>query len=213
MVKVLVPYIKAKLDGLYKKISGRNEEDFVIQNELEQERTGFSRLLHKFIIHFYPYFNFIYEGVLLIYQIAYMHDYSNYYDWFLHLQSIDVKRMMFSEYVRSLFLFSSLFLLSLSLPFLSSLFPLPFAHSPCPYLLFLPLPSSPLPFLSSPPSVFLCCFLPLPFALSLPLSPLSSPSPPSFILFYCLSDPLCLFLFSFPSRVPRSIPFQQFLYF
>ena len=51
------------------------------------------------VVRLYPYFNLCYEGSLLVYQILYMHDYIRYYDWFLHLQGIELKRMQISDLV------------------------------------------------------------------------------------------------------------------
>merc|ERR1711879_55007 len=95
---VLIPYIKCKLDAHFKRISGRDEgEDGEIGVPAPEPEGKFSKLIHKMLVILYPYFNLIYEGTLLVYQIGYMHDFTRYYDWFLHLQGIEIKRMLLPE--------------------------------------------------------------------------------------------------------------------
>ena len=87
--KVLLPYIKTKMDRHHEGVAERVQG--MPDSALE---PGWS-------FRVYPYFNLAYEGSLLVYQILYMHDYTRYYDWFLHLQGIEVKRMGLPELVGS----------------------------------------------------------------------------------------------------------------
>ena len=101
---VILPYIKSKLDKKFSKVSGRvdeDEEEFAssIQRETAEHSGIFKKYAVKLFITLYPYFHLIYEGLLLIYQIAYMYDYTRFYDWFLHIQNIRVDRLLLQDLV------------------------------------------------------------------------------------------------------------------
>ena len=125
---VVVPYLKSKADTWYLRESGREHEVDLMDMDMEREaaeldaadlmaigesfgdhsnaleggrKIGLLQRARALLVRAYPFLNAGYEGSMLVYQMLYMHDYTRFYNWFLQIQKIDVKRMSFPEMVRS----------------------------------------------------------------------------------------------------------------
>jgi peroxin-12 len=113
---VVVPYLKDKLDKLYKTKFGYGYELEDIrppspQQSSPQQQQQQSTLTHRQDVRmshflwnifkvFYPIFNAFYEGLFFLYQVLYMYNYTIYYTPFLHMQRLVVKRIQMSDLVQ-----------------------------------------------------------------------------------------------------------------
>lgn len=110
---VLLPYLKHKLDSLYKRISrerGNGDEDvggFFRAIEQEDGETAnesdWKVLLRSFALHWfvkgYPFFHAFYEFAVFLYQVMYLYDRTQYFSPALHSLGQVVDRLSMEDMV------------------------------------------------------------------------------------------------------------------
>jgi len=100
---VIVPYIKSKLDELY-----REKVPYYNFNILDRSRDDtepppttrigkLKRLLLKIFTITYPWLNAFYEGSFFVYQLLYLYDHTMFYTPFLHLEGVILQRLTNEE--------------------------------------------------------------------------------------------------------------------
>jgi hypothetical protein len=122
-----LPYAKAKLDQLHKRMAplsgwldsdGHSEE----QNDggdgegaggrrVWEWRRRIMRVMRGVFLAGYPWASAVYEGLFFVYQVLYLYDHTRYYTPLLHLQRLQVQRLSLEDTVYP--------------------FPSPFTQSPC----------------------------------------------------------------------------------
>jgi len=98
VLTVVIPYIKAKLDNLYKDLTG-NSVSLLIPNNIPVDTGRDLSLWKRIYLQVYPLFNATYEGLFFIYQLFYIFNYTRFYTPFLHLQRLEVKRLSLKDMV------------------------------------------------------------------------------------------------------------------
>eukprot|EP01102_Stenamoeba_stenopodia_P005323 TRINITY_DN15916_c0_g1_i1.p1 TRINITY_DN15916_c0_g1~~TRINITY_DN15916_c0_g1_i1.p1 ORF type:complete len:418 (+),score=60.77 TRINITY_DN15916_c0_g1_i1:87-1256(+) len=97
---VMVPYLKGKLDDYYKRRSKQRQRT-VDNSSRVVDRVGIlTRVIEKMnwlFVTAWPFLSAIYEGSFFVYQLLYMHDYTNYYTPFLHWQKLELKRLSLQD--------------------------------------------------------------------------------------------------------------------
>ncbi|GAM23075.1 hypothetical protein SAMD00019534_062500, partial [Acytostelium subglobosum LB1] len=88
---VFLPYLKAKLDELYKRESDPINTLGLLDNEASQH--PFIKTLRKLFLKVYPVISATYEASFFIYQLLYLYEYTDFYTPFLHFQRIVLKRL------------------------------------------------------------------------------------------------------------------------
>jgi len=103
---VVVPYIKTKLEDLYRdlvpvyNISIVSDEEIfaqTIDTSDQNFRTKLKVVLKNFFIQVYPVINAVFEGLMFLYQIFYLYERSKYFTPFLHLQNLRLRRLSTQE--------------------------------------------------------------------------------------------------------------------
>ncbi|KYQ89925.1 RING zinc finger-containing protein [Tieghemostelium lacteum] len=109
---VLIPYIKTKLDDLYRRESDPLNELGIHQDDQQpplldehHQQPIWNRLkkhvvvlkllrsFRKFFLQVYPFLSGFYESLFFLYQLLYLYEYTNFYTPFLHTQKINLKRL------------------------------------------------------------------------------------------------------------------------
>ncbi|XP_062520034.1 peroxisome assembly protein 12-like isoform X2 [Corticium candelabrum] len=83
---VAVPYVKVKLDRLY----GHLQEEHECETNSSEHTLG--HLLKESFFKTYPYVHFIWESLILLYQLLYLFKYSKFYSPFLMLAGVQLAR-------------------------------------------------------------------------------------------------------------------------
>ncbi|CAG8560328.1 8192_t:CDS:2 [Cetraspora pellucida] len=109
-VLVCIPYVKAKLDNLYEKINGGvgtrllGSAFFVRENVNERQhiqafrKERVRRFLCNVFKYLYPWANALYNGSILLYNIAYMYDKTPFHTPWLKLIGIQIRRLSTEDY-------------------------------------------------------------------------------------------------------------------
>lgn len=93
---VMTPYLKGKLDDFYKKRRTRSSSRTPSQDRPLILLRMMERMNWLFV-RAWPFLSAIYEGSFFVYQLLYMHDYTNYYTPFLHWQKLELKRLSLQD--------------------------------------------------------------------------------------------------------------------
>jgi peroxin-12 len=117
-----VPYIKAKLDQLHKRMAGPlsgwldiNDDDDTNTNAGDEAGEGAAgaarerpswwrratRVMRGLFVSGYPWASGVYEALFFVYQVLYLYDHTRYYTPFLHLQRQQVQRLSLEDTVPS----------------------------------------------------------------------------------------------------------------
>jgi hypothetical protein len=117
---VIVPYLKNKLDTLYRDLVplsnfsmvnlerelGEDDPSVQVRQSLFSTLTGknstsskIRRFLLRLFAYGYPFFNAAYEGSFFVYQLLYLYEFIIYYSPFHHIQGVTLKRLSQEEMV------------------------------------------------------------------------------------------------------------------
>jgi len=100
-----IPYLKSKLDELYKELVPLSNfsiiEEYNPEVEQNPQKKTFTATLRRMLLisftYGYPFFNAIYEGAFFLYQLLYLYDYTIYFSPFHHMQGLTLKRLSLNE--------------------------------------------------------------------------------------------------------------------
>ncbi|PRP82606.1 hypothetical protein PROFUN_04911 [Planoprotostelium fungivorum] len=106
---VAIPYIKSKMDNLYKEHFPMHQfsvrEGLIADDDHPDNQHGltrylppsFRRFIYNALMYGYPYFNAFYEASFFLYQLYYLYGSTNYYTPFLHAQGVTLQRLSIQQ--------------------------------------------------------------------------------------------------------------------